>query len=228
MDETTIRKMRGPAKSDLTRIINSFSEHLRKSELLSRTERLDHIFKAFDHYDALLPEEQLEFEEKYFDMKAKHLIAVDTLNSSSILNDSSKTSENCIINELSQRESKLIHLPCNTVQGQSISFPLTAKGHDCATLDGSQIRRPAKRRHPNLALDSSKNSRSAEPARISSPKRALFDQNPRVIGQSYLHETTDIPVQQNFSEETSASGCLLSSSGASASRGNTFIGDSSF
>ncbi|GFS65780.1 hypothetical protein NPIL_229251 [Nephila pilipes] len=213
MDEVAIKKMRGVAKSDVTRIINSVSEHLRISELLSRAEGLANIFKDFDHYDAMLPKEQSEIEEieeKYFEIKAKHLSAVDTMNSSSILNDSSKTSENCIINELSQREAKLIHLPCNTVQGQSITFLLTAKGHDCAALsdsgseatsiseslscddsigyphasspdnsndktfdlhstykDGSQIR-PAKCRHPNRALDSSKNQnrRDAEPAPI--------------------------------------------------------------
>ncbi|GFU48976.1 hypothetical protein NPIL_104551 [Nephila pilipes] len=101
MDEATIKKMRDGAKSDLTRIINSFSEHLRKSVLLSRIEILDNKFKDFDRYDAMLPEEQWEieeFEEKYFAIKAKYLSAVDTLNSSSIVNSSFKTSDH---NELS-------------------------------------------------------------------------------------------------------------------------------
>ncbi|GFT43414.1 hypothetical protein NPIL_405991 [Nephila pilipes] len=103
MDEATIKKMRGRAKSALTRIINFFSELLSKSELLSRTERLDDIFKDFDHYDAMLHEELSEieeFEEKYFEIKAKYQSDVDTLNSSSVMNASSITSENCIINEL--------------------------------------------------------------------------------------------------------------------------------
>ncbi|GFU37044.1 uncharacterized protein NPIL_601381 [Nephila pilipes] len=93
--------MRGRAKSALTRIINSFWEHLNKTELLSRTERHDNIFKDFDHNDAMLPEEQSEseeFEEKYFDIKVKHLSAVDELNSSSIVNSSSLFSENCSTN----------------------------------------------------------------------------------------------------------------------------------
>ncbi|GFU35043.1 hypothetical protein NPIL_595811 [Nephila pilipes] len=37
-----------------------------------------------------------------------------------------------------------------------------------------------------------------------------------------------MPAQQNFSEGTSASSCLLSSSSASASRDNTSIGDAFF
>ncbi|GFU35040.1 hypothetical protein NPIL_595791 [Nephila pilipes] len=88
----------------------------------------------------MLPDEQLEieeFEEKYFEIKAKYLSAVDALDSSSIVNDSPKTSENCIINELSPRESEFFHLPCNTVQGQSVLFLLAAKGHDCAALSDS-------------------------------------------------------------------------------------------
>ncbi|GFS38567.1 hypothetical protein NPIL_486681 [Nephila pilipes] len=128
--------MRGRAKSDLTRIINFFMEHLRKFVLLSRTERLDNVFKDFDHYDAMLPEQQSEieeFEEKYFDIKAKYPSAIDALNNSSIVN-SSITSENCIINELTPRETELIHLPCNTVQGRNSSFLPTATGHDCAVL----------------------------------------------------------------------------------------------
>ncbi|GFS74701.1 uncharacterized protein NPIL_47901 [Nephila pilipes] len=101
MDEASIKKMRGRAKSAFTRIINSFSEHLRKSVLLSRIERLDNIFKDFDHYDAMLPEEQSEteeFEEKYFEIKTKYQSAVDALNSSSILNSPSFFSENCSTN----------------------------------------------------------------------------------------------------------------------------------
>ncbi|GFS38560.1 hypothetical protein NPIL_486661 [Nephila pilipes] len=90
--------------------------------------------------------------------------------------------------------------------------------------DDTLIRRPAR------ALDSSKNenSRSFEPAPIPSPKCALWYQNPKVIGMSSSHEKTDMPAQQNFYEGASASGCLLSSSGASASRGNTSIGDAPF
>ncbi|GFT13094.1 hypothetical protein NPIL_200741 [Nephila pilipes] len=49
-----------------------------------------------------------------------------------------------------------------------------------------------------------------------------------MIGQSSSHETTDMQAQQNFSEGTSGSGCLLSSSSASASSGITQIGDASF
>ncbi|GFU06632.1 hypothetical protein NPIL_458061, partial [Nephila pilipes] len=372
----------------------------------------------FDHYDALLPEEQSEieeFEEQYFEIKVKHLSAVDALNGSSIVNSSAITPENCIMNELSPRETKLMKSPCNTVQGQNISFLPTAKGHDCAVLldsgsdatyiseslinklrikrtnacinikglgcsesavtccsaclniapkygsdkkylqidafilnklmsnlttkqmdekdlnylystkfadlkfsipkkidlanyffscllpgqiiksvndriaqntifgcvvsnkmkitgnathkfnsfqislscndsivyphasnpdnsngktfdlhstykDGSQISRPAKRRHRNRGLDSSKNEniRVAEPSPIPSPKRALWYQNPKVTGQSSSHETTDMPTQQNFRGRTSATGCLLSSSGAGASRCNTSIGDAPF
>ncbi|GFT57777.1 hypothetical protein NPIL_525811 [Nephila pilipes] len=120
--------------------------------------------------------------------QAKYLSAVDALNSSSIVNDSPLTFENCIINELSPSETELIHSPCNTVQGRSVSFLPTAKGHDCAALSA----------------------------------------NLKVIGLSSSHETTDMPAQQNFSEGASASGCLLSSSSASASRGNTSTGDAPF
>ncbi|GFU48975.1 hypothetical protein NPIL_104541 [Nephila pilipes] len=87
--------------------------------------------------------------------------------------------------------------------------------------DEPLIRRPAR------ALDSSKNenSRGVEPAPIPSPKCALWYQNPKVFGLSSSHEK---PAQQNFSEGASASGCLLSLSGACASRGNTSIGDAPF
>ncbi|GFT25489.1 DUF1758 domain-containing protein [Nephila pilipes] len=135
MDEASIKKMRDRAKSDLTSIVNSFSEHLRKSVLLSRMERLDNVFKDFDHYDAMLPEEQWEieeFEERYFAIKGKYQGAIDALNNSSIVKSSFKTSENCIINELTPRETELI--PCNTVQGEDFSFQPTATGHDCAFL----------------------------------------------------------------------------------------------
>ncbi|GFT89142.1 hypothetical protein NPIL_273161 [Nephila pilipes] len=161
--------------------------------------------------------------------------SIDALNSSSIVNSSFKTSENCIINELSPRETELIHLPCNTVQGQNILFLPTATGHDCAVVldsgfeatsisespdshdnsnvvyndinstynDETLIRRPAR------AFDFSKNenSRGVEPATIPSPKCAHWYQNPK---------------------GASASGCLPSSSGASASRGNTSTGDAPF
>ncbi|GFS37606.1 hypothetical protein NPIL_539461 [Nephila pilipes] len=135
MVEASIKKMRDRTKSNLTSIVNSFSEHLRKSVLLSRIERLDNVFKDFDHYDAMLPEEQWEieeFEEKYFAIKATYLSATDALNSSSIVKSSFKTSENCIINELTPRETELI--PCNTVQGEDFWFQPTATGHDCAVL----------------------------------------------------------------------------------------------
>ncbi|GFT31217.1 hypothetical protein NPIL_659741 [Nephila pilipes] len=80
MDEASIKKMRDRAKSELTSIVNSFSEHLRKSVLLSRMERLDNVFKDFDLYDAMLPEEQWEIEEleeKYFEIKGKYQGAID-------------------------------------------------------------------------------------------------------------------------------------------------------
>ncbi|GFT46818.1 hypothetical protein NPIL_466221 [Nephila pilipes] len=90
--------------------------------------------------------------------------------------------------------------------------------------DETLIRRPAR------ALDSSKNknSRGIEPAPMPSPKCALWYQNPKVIELSSSNEKTDLPAQQNFSEGASASSCLLSSSGACASRGNTSIGDAPF
>ncbi|GFT57665.1 hypothetical protein NPIL_204351 [Nephila pilipes] len=159
MGEATIKKMQGRAKSDLTRFINCFSEHLRKFNL-----------------------------------------SCDDI----IVNPHASSPDN----------------------SNGKSFDLHS-----AYNDESQIRRPAKRRHPNRALDSSKNenSRGAEPAPIPSlPERALCFQNPRVIGQSSSHETTDMPAQQNFSKGVSASGCLLSSSGASASCGNTSIADVPF
>ncbi|GFU45729.1 hypothetical protein NPIL_613231 [Nephila pilipes] len=135
MDEASIKKMRDRAKSNLTSIVNSFSEHLRKSVLLSRMEKLDNVFKDFDHYDAMLREEQWEieeFEERYFAIKGKYQGVIDALNSSPIVNTSFKTSENCIINELTPRETELI--PCNTVQGEDFSFTPTATGHDCAVV----------------------------------------------------------------------------------------------
>ncbi|GFU10936.1 hypothetical protein NPIL_425311 [Nephila pilipes] len=135
MDEASIKKMRDRAKSNLTSIVNSFSEHLRKSVLLSRMEKLDNVFKDFDHYDAMLPEEQWEieeFEERYFAIKGKYQGAIDALNNSSIVKSSFKTSDICIINELTPRETELI--PCNTVQGEDFSFKPTATGHDCAVL----------------------------------------------------------------------------------------------
>ncbi|GFU05510.1 hypothetical protein NPIL_680821, partial [Nephila pilipes] len=135
MDEASIKKMRDRAKSNLISIGNSFSEHLRKSVILSRMEKLDNVFKDFDHYDAMLPEEQWEieeFEERYFAIKGKYQGVIDALNSSPIVNTSFKTSENCIINELTPRETELI--PCNTVQGEDFSFKPTATGHDCAVL----------------------------------------------------------------------------------------------
>ncbi|GFU61381.1 fatty acyl-CoA reductase wat [Nephila pilipes] len=49
----------------------------------------------------MLPEEQsefAEFEEKYFEIKAKYQSTVDSLNGSSIVNSSSIISENCSIN----------------------------------------------------------------------------------------------------------------------------------
>ncbi|GFT09915.1 DUF1758 domain-containing protein [Nephila pilipes] len=98
MDEASIQKMRGRAKSALTRIINFFSDHINKAELPSRIERLDNVFKDFDHYDAMLPEEQSEMEEfegKYFEMKGKYQNAVDAWNCSSIVNSPSIFSENC-------------------------------------------------------------------------------------------------------------------------------------
>ncbi|GFU25754.1 hypothetical protein NPIL_157671 [Nephila pilipes] len=98
-------------------------------------ERLDNVFKDFDHYDAMLPEERWEieeFEERYFAIKGKYQGAIDALNNSSIVKSSIKTSENCIINELTPREIELI--PCNTVQGENFSFKPTATGHDCAVL----------------------------------------------------------------------------------------------
>ncbi|GFT69007.1 hypothetical protein NPIL_677821 [Nephila pilipes] len=97
--------------------------------------RLDKVFKDFDHYDAMLPEEQWEieeFEEKYFAIKGKYQGAFDALNSSSIVKSSFTTSENCIIDELTPRETELIS--CNTVQGEDFSFQPTATGHDCAVL----------------------------------------------------------------------------------------------
>ncbi|GFT00578.1 hypothetical protein NPIL_579631 [Nephila pilipes] len=135
MDEATIKKMRDGAKPDLTSIVKSFLEHLRKSVLLLRIERPDNVFKDFDHYDAMLPKEQWEieeFEEKYFAIKAKYLSAIDTLNSSSIVKSSFKTSVNCIINELTPRETELI--PCKTVQCEDFSFQPTATGRDCSVL----------------------------------------------------------------------------------------------
>ncbi|GFS53051.1 hypothetical protein NPIL_77971 [Nephila pilipes] len=93
--------MRGRAKSALSRIINSFSDHINKTELPSRIERLDNVFKDFDHYDAMLPEEQSEmeeFEEIYFEMKGKYQSAVDAWNCSSIVNSPSLFSENCSTN----------------------------------------------------------------------------------------------------------------------------------
>ncbi|GFS93450.1 hypothetical protein NPIL_246861 [Nephila pilipes] len=63
IDEASIKKMRDRANSNLTSIVNSFSDHLRKFVLLLRMERLDSVFKDFDHYDAMLPEEQWEIEE---------------------------------------------------------------------------------------------------------------------------------------------------------------------
>ncbi|GFS99140.1 hypothetical protein NPIL_448441 [Nephila pilipes] len=69
----------------LTCINNAYSEHLNKSELLSRIERLHDIFKDFDQYDAALPDKQSEIkdlEDKYFDIKAKYQSAIDALNSS--------------------------------------------------------------------------------------------------------------------------------------------------
>ncbi|GFS72992.1 e3 ubiquitin-protein ligase PDZRN3 [Nephila pilipes] len=102
---------------------------------------------------------------------------------------------------------------------------------DSTYNDRPQIRRPAKRRHPARALDSSEdeNSRDIEPAPIPSPKRTLWYQNPRVIGQS-SHEATEMPAQQNFSEGPLPTElmCLPSSSGASASSGNTQNGDAPF
>ncbi|GFU00587.1 hypothetical protein NPIL_264301 [Nephila pilipes] len=98
MDEASIKKMRDRAKSNLISIGNSFSEHLRKSVLLSRMEKLDNVFKDFDHYDAMLPEEQWEieeFEERYFAIKGKYQGVIDALNNSPIVNTSFKTSENC-------------------------------------------------------------------------------------------------------------------------------------
>ncbi|GFT03841.1 hypothetical protein NPIL_310671 [Nephila pilipes] len=86
------------------------------------------------------------------------------------------------------------------------------------------IRRPAR------TPDSSKNenSRGVEPAPIPSPKRALWFQNTKVIKWSSSHEKTVMSAQQNFSEGGSASGCLQSSSGASASCANTHIGHALF
>ncbi|GFV13921.1 hypothetical protein TNCV_523981 [Trichonephila clavipes] len=63
MEEADNRKLRGRAKLALTRIINSFSENLCKSELLSRVELLDQIFKEFDKFNADFPEEESEIEE---------------------------------------------------------------------------------------------------------------------------------------------------------------------
>ncbi|GFT49220.1 hypothetical protein NPIL_486201 [Nephila pilipes] len=90
--------------------------------------------------------------------------------------------------------------------------------------DETLVRRPAQ------VLDSSKNenSRSVEPTPIPSPNHDLRFQNPKVIRRSSSHETTDMSAEQNFSEGASASGCLPSSSSASASCRNTQIGHASF
>lgn len=82
MDETTLKKMRGRAKSSLTRISNSFSESLSKPELSSRLERLNNIFADFDRYDAALPDdisEIEEFETKFFETKVKFQNAIDSV-----------------------------------------------------------------------------------------------------------------------------------------------------
>lgn len=94
---------------------------------------------------------------------------------------------------------------------------------DSSYNDEPQIRRPAKRRHPTRALDSSEdeNNRDLEPVPIPSPKRTLWHQNARENGQSSSQGITDaISTQQNFSEGASGSCCLPSSSGVNASQNN--------
>ncbi|GFT52872.1 hypothetical protein NPIL_600011 [Nephila pilipes] len=102
---------------------------------------------------------------------------------------------------------------------------------DSTYNDGSQIRRTAMRRNPTrflLGPSEDENIRGIESASLLTPIRALWYQNLRVIGQSSSHETTDMSAQQNFFEGAFSSGCLLSSSGVSASCCYTHIGECTF
>ncbi|GFQ94014.1 e3 ubiquitin-protein ligase PDZRN3-B [Trichonephila clavata] len=125
------------------------------------------------------------------------------------------------------------YVHANITNDDSIEYPRSSSPlvHDHSNLtdvldssynDEPQIRRPAKRRHPTRALDSSgdDNNRDLESGPIPSPKRTLWHQNHCENGHSSHAITVAMSTQPNFSDGASGSGCQPSSSGTNVSQDN--------